>query len=199
MKLKQNKKKIIIILSLLLIILLAFGTFKGYQSFRYDQRQTAIDMESMMELFNMQLRVPDKEKPGDWIYLQPLQLQEDSSFDIKLFPRYMLKKVTFQEIQYKDVEPQWSLLPTEKDPKFPNTKSTAECLENFNNNLLYNPQYEQYKMDAEFNKPFAMNDLLNDPKKVVKLKDDLLYYSRREGFSWDVLANNPCPSQYLPK
>jgi len=199
MKLKQNKKRIIIILSSLLIILLAFGTFKGYQSFRYDQRQTAMDMDSMMRLFNMQLQVPDKEKPGDWIYLQPLQLPDYSSFDIEIFPHYMLKKVTFQEIQYKDVEPQWSLLPTEKDLEFPNTKSTTECLKNFNQNLIYNPKYEQYKMDADFNKPLTMDDLLNNPKKVVKLKDDLLYYSRREGFSWDGLANNPCPSQYLPK
>jgi len=197
MKPKNNKKKIIMVITSFFIILLAFGTFKGYQSFRYDQRQTEMDMDSMMKLFNMQLQVPNQEKPGSWIYLQPFQLPDYSSFDIKLFPNYMLKKITFQEIQYKDIEPKWSLFPTEK--KLVEIKSTVECLQNFNNNLLYNPEYERYRRDTEFSKPLTMDDLLNNPKKVVKLKDDLLEYSNSESFSLTLLSYCPCPSQYLPK
>ncbi len=114
-----------------------------------------------------------------------------------IFSNYMLKKVTFQEIQYKDIEPQWSLLPTQKDPSKPGDLSTEECLKNFNNNLLYNPEYEQYKRDAEFNKQLTMDDLLNNPEKVVKLKEYLIDIVH--GFSLDELTDCPCPSQYLPK
>ena len=202
MKHKICKKKIIILIVSFLVILLGFGTFKGYQSFRYDQYQTVDDMGRVQELFNMQLQVPDEEKPGGWIYLQPLQLPNDrygSSFDTKTFFNYMLKKVTFQEIEYKDVEPQWSLLPTQANPKLPNPPRTAECLKNFNENLLYNPEYEQDKRDAEFNKPLTMDDLLHNTKKVAKLIYRLIDITEGDGSSLDELTKNPCPSQYLTK
>lgn len=198
MKLKHNKKKMIIILSLLLIFLITFGIFKGYQSFRHDQHQTAMDMDNMMGLFNMQLQIPNQEKPGSWTYIQ-FKTPNETSFDSSLFFQYLLKKATFREIQYKDVEPQWSLLPTGKDSRYPNTKSTAECLKNFNDNLLYNPKYEQYKADAEFDKPISMDYLTHNSREVVKLMDKLYHYSEAEGISFRKLADNPCPSQYLPK
>lgn len=194
-----SKKKIIIIIASLLVALLFFGTFKCYQSFCSDQRKTMINMNCTINLFNLQLRVPNEEKPGSWIYLQPFQLQEDSSFDIKLFLRYMFKKTTFQEIQYKDVEPKWSLLATEKDPEFPNTKSTTECLKNFNENLLYNPKYEQYRSNLDFNKSLTMDDLLNNTQKSMALISDIYDYAAQKGISVKTLANNPCPAQYLPK
>lgn len=58
----------------------------------------------------------------------------------------------------------FSLYPTIKNPLEPGNLSTAECLKNFNENLLYNPKYEQYKSDAEFDKSLTMDDLLNHPK-----------------------------------
>lgn len=199
MKLKQNKKKVIIFIAGLLVILLTCGTIKGYQSFRYDQRQTAMDMNSMMRLFNMQLQLPNKKISEIWTEEQDYQILGDVPFDAGVFSHYMLKKVTYQKIEYKDIEPQWYLLPTQADSKFPNTKSTAECLKNFNDNLLYNPEYEQYRRDVEFSKPLTMDELLNNSKKVVHLINDLYYFSSGKGFSIKYLTDYPCPSKFLPK
>ena len=195
MKLKRNKKKIIILIVSFLVILLGFGTFKGYQDFCYDQHQTAMDMDSMMKLFSMQLQLPNEKVLGIWSDKQEYKILHDVPFDTGVFARYLIKKATFQEIEYKDVEPQWSLSPTQN----PNRLSTTECLKNFNENLLYNPEYEQDKRDAEFNKPLAMEDLLNNTKKVVDLKDRLIDITKGVGSSLDELTINPCPSQYLPK
>lgn len=197
MKPKMNKKKVILFITGLLVILLSFGTFKGYQSFCYDQHQTAMDMDSMMRLFNMQLKLPNEKISEIWSGEQEDEILSEIPFDTGVFAHYLFKKVTFQKIEYKDVEPQWSLLPTEKDVSEPGNLSTAECLKNFNENLLYNPKYEQYKRDAEFNKPLTMEDLLNNPEKEVKLKEYLIDIVH--GFSLDELTDNPCPAQYLPK
>ena len=199
MKFKGHKKKIIILIASSFVILLACGTFKGYQSFRHDQHQAAIDMDNIITLFNMQLRVPDERKPGNWINLQPYKLPNDNSFDMRVFSNYVLKKVTFQKTEYKDVEPQWFLLPTRTNPKFPNYLTTEECLKNFNNNLLYNPDYEQYRTNLDFNNPLTMTDLVNNPKKVVDLVDNFYDYSSSKGFPLKDLIDRSCPSQYLPK
>ena len=197
MKHKTSKKKIIILIVSFLVILLGLGTFKGYQSFCHDQRQTAEDMDSMMKLFNMQLRVPNKKISGIWSDEQEDQVLNDVSFDTGVFAHYLIKKATFQEIEYKDVEPQWSLSSTEKEPSTPDYLSTVECLKNLNDNLRYNPKYQQYACEVEF-KPLTMDDLLNNPKKVIKIKNDLLKATEQEGFSLSRLTD-ACPSQYLPK
>ena len=158
MKHKTSKTKIIILIVSFLVILLGFGTFNGYQSFCNDQYQTAEDMDSIMKLFNMQLKLPNKKISGIWSDKQEDQVLHDVPFETSVFVRYLIKKATFQKIEYKDVEPQWSLVPTQANPELPNPPGTAECLKNFNENLLYNPKYEQDKMNTEFNKPLTMED-----------------------------------------
>ena len=153
----------------------------------------------MMVIFNMQLQLPNEKISGIWPNKQRNQVLKNGSFDIGIFAHYMLKKVTFQQIEYKDLEPQWFLLSTKKYTSTPDYLSTAECLKNFNNNLLYNPEYEQYRRDVEFSKPLTMDDLLNKPNKVVKLTDDLYHYSSSKGLPLTQLSNCPCPALYLPK
>ena len=198
MKHKTSKTKIIILIVSFLVILLGFGTFKGYQSFCHDQYQTADDIDSVLQLFNMQLQLPNEKIFGGWTDELENEIIHDVPFDNDAFTHYLIKKVTFQEIEYKDVEPQWSLLPTQANPKLPNPPGTAECLKNFNENLLYNPEYEQEKRDAEFNQPLTMDDLLHNTKKVVKLIYRLIDI-KPHGSSLYEMAINPCPSQYLPK
>jgi len=61
----------------------------------------------------------------------------------------------------------FSLYPGITNPDYPKYTPTLECIENFNDNLLKNPQYTRYSGLLE--KPLTLDDVLSDPQKVDKM------------------------------
>ena len=86
----------------------------------------------------------------------------------------------------------FSLYPTIKDPSFPDSKSTVECLKNFNDHLLNDPRYAQYSKDIDYTKDnkLTMDDLLNNPTKTTKLINELYHDSESKGIPFRKLVEN---------